>query len=160
MVFACFYGWKKGPIYALPRDFESAKHGYSANSYITALEDCLLSVYLPGMIFMQDNAKIHKVKKTMAWFAVNGILLVNWSPYSPDLNLIEHLWNDLKALVYKIRPDIERVKGGEDAIRLALWEALEEAWEKILEKRLLGLINSMHDRMQAVIDAEGWYTRY
>jgi hypothetical protein len=70
------------------------------------------------------------------------------------------LWNDLKALVYEIRPDIERVKGGEDAIRLALWEALEEAWERIPEERLLGLINSMHDRMQAVINAEGWYTRY
>ncbi len=62
MVWACFWGLERSNLYALKRDFESKKHGYFARSYINVLEDNLLGIYQPGLIFMQDNAPIHTAK--------------------------------------------------------------------------------------------------
>ena len=101
--------------------------GYSANSYLEILDDNLLGIWQPGLIFMQNNAPIHKAKKVMRWFEDNGVVLTDWPPYSPDLNPIEHLWYELKKLVYQVCPDIDRVIEHKDTVREAVWKALEEA---------------------------------
>jgi hypothetical protein len=62
MVWACFRGLERSNLYALERDFEAKKHGYSARFYIHVLDDNLLGIYQPGLIFMQDNAPIHTAK--------------------------------------------------------------------------------------------------
>ena len=38
---------------------------YSANSYLEILKDNVLGIWQPGLVFMQDNAPIHKAKKVM-----------------------------------------------------------------------------------------------
>ena len=134
--------------------------GYSANSYIEVLKDNLLGLWEPGLIFMQDNAPIHTAKKVIKWFEDTGITVTDWPPYSPDLNPIEHLWNELKKLVYRVRPDIDDVTGGDEKVREALWEALEEAWELIDHELMKGLIDSMERRVKECIKAKGWYTKY
>jgi hypothetical protein len=64
MVWASFWGrGERCPLFILSRDFESAKFGYTANSYIEVLENRLLDSYYDGLIFMQDNAPIHTAKK-------------------------------------------------------------------------------------------------
>ena len=160
MVWAAFWGQGRSDLYKLARDFEAKKHGYSANSYIEVLEDNLLGIWEPGLIFMQDNAPIHKAKKVTKWFEDTGITVMDWPPYSPDLNPIEHLWRDLKKQVYEVNPDIDAVTGSDDTVREALWKALEEAWTLISGERRRGLIDSMHRRIEACILAEGWYTKY
>ena len=52
-------------LYKLARDFAAKKMGYSANSYMELLNDNLLGIWQPGLIFMQDNAPIHKAKKVI-----------------------------------------------------------------------------------------------
>jgi len=57
--------WKIGfTVYLLDRDFESKKHGYSAASYIKVLNHNLTGIWEPELLFMQDNASIHRVKKS------------------------------------------------------------------------------------------------
>ena len=53
------------------------------------MTDNLLGIWQPGLIFMQDNAPIHKAKKVIEWFNENGIEVIHWPPYLPDLNPIE-----------------------------------------------------------------------
>ena len=47
----------------MDRDFESKKHGYSANSCLEVLDamvaPAIAEINDPGYIFMQDNASIH-----------------------------------------------------------------------------------------------------
>ena len=101
--------------------------GYSANSYIELLNDNLLGIWHPGHILLQDNAPIHKAKKVMEWFNENGIEVIDWPPYLPNLNPIEHVWYVLKKLVYQVNPNIDLVSGTDETVREVLWKALEEA---------------------------------
>ena len=67
----------------------------------------------------------------MDWFEQKGINLFKSPPYSPDLNLIEHLWQKLKELVYKV--NLDNLTGGEDLIREELGKALKEVCKRILQ---------------------------
>ena len=80
----------------MDRDFEFLKHGYSANSYLEVLEAEVTPWHQTldkGYVFMQDNVSIHKAEKVKDWFKAHGIdLIIDWPPYFPDLNPIEHVW--------------------------------------------------------------------
>ena len=144
----------------LERDWESKKKGYSATSYLKVLNDNLVGIWMPGLIFMQDNALIHSAKKTKAWFQNMGIEVMEWPPYSPDLNLIENLWALLKKECFKIYPDTNSLKGKDDEAESKLFSILQEAWANIREEITEGLISSMARRVNALIAAKGWHTKY
>ncbi|RFU28819.1 hypothetical protein B7463_g7528, partial [Scytalidium lignicola] len=138
------------------------RHGvnqYTANSYLEVLEDQLLKIWEPGLIFMQDNALIHCANKTKKWFEDMAIPLTDWPPYSPDLNPIEHVWWHLKAKVLEIHPELKDLGSGEEA-KKALEDALIEAWELVDDRIILACLESMIRRRDAVIAAKGWHTKY
>ncbi|GBC07227.1 hypothetical protein RclHR1_07310019 [Rhizophagus clarus] len=104
------------------------------------------------IIFQQDNDLKYTAILTKQWFDDNSIEVLPWPPQSPDLNPIEHLWNDvdrqLKALNIEIR--------GKDA----LWEHVSQIWNKMALEACTKLIKSMPERIQDVINAKGDYTRW
>lgn len=52
------------------------------------------------MEFMNDNAFILTAGIIKNWFDEDEIPLVNWLPYPPNLNPIEHAWAKLKERIY------------------------------------------------------------
>ena len=119
MVWACFHGEGRSDFYKLARDFEVKKMGYSAALYIEVLEDNLLGIWESGFVFMQDNVFIHKVKKVTKWLKDHGEVIIDWPFYNFDLNFIEHVWYDLKKLVYEVNPNIDSVSGFDDIVKEA-----------------------------------------
>ena len=160
MIWGAFGGSGRSNLYLLNRDFESKKHGYSAASYIKVLDHNLISIWEPGLLFMQDNAPIHKVKKSKLWFQEMGIEVMEWPPYSSDLNPIENLWALLKKEVYKVYPDLDLLQGKGDEAETQLFQILQRAWMNIRKQIIDGLISSMPRRCAAVIKAKGWHTKY
>ena len=99
---------------------------------------------------LQDNDPKHKSVLVRNWLFSNGISMLEFPAYSPDLNPIENLWNDLARGV-EARPasTVEELQ-----------DVIAEEWERTSPAYIRKLARSMHKRCQAVIDAHGNHTKY
>ena len=61
------------------------------------------------MTFMQDNAPIHTAKRVSAWVKDRAIPVLDWAPYSPDLNPIEHVWAYMKQWIHEQYPQLKKL---------------------------------------------------
>ena len=68
---------------------------------------------------MQDNARCHVSSDTKAWLQRNEIPVLDWPPYSPDLNPIENLWGTLTNVIYAEGKQYKKIKDLEIAVQLA-----------------------------------------
>ncbi|CAD6192324.1 unnamed protein product [Caenorhabditis auriculariae] len=79
-----------------------------------------------NMIYQQDNASVHASNSTLAWFAANNVVLLDWPACSPDLNPVENLWSVLVRRVYANAKQYTTVNGLKRAIR-AEWDGLDKS---------------------------------
>ena len=103
-------------------------------------------------IFQQDNARPHAARLTKNFLQAQGIEVLQWMPYSPDLNPIEHLWDELGRRI--------AASGWRPTTRPMLIQALQAEWNAIPQERIRRLVQSMRQRCQACVQAQGGHTRY
>ncbi len=101
---------------------------------------------------LHDNDKKFKSRLVGEWLHNNGVSTIDFPPYSPDLNPIENLW----AIIAR------RVEEHDCDSMEKLQDAIADEWDAVDKKKelLRSLVHSMPARIQAVIDAEGWHTKY
>jgi len=61
----------------------------------------MFSFGMQAILFQQNNAPVHKAYKVMDWLERNSIKVVEYPPYSPDLNPIEHAWAEVKKRLHQ-----------------------------------------------------------
>jgi len=71
-----------------------------------------------NLVLVLDNASFHKAKKIQELVESYGFKLLFLSPYSPDLNPIEHQWWVLKHNLAKMRTEAENFW---DDLKYTLW---------------------------------------
>jgi transposase len=104
-----------------------------------------------GELFQQDNDRSHTARGTMDYLEQN-INVLRWPSKSPDLNPIEHLWDQLDKRVRQRQPPPLTL----DQLR----QMLQQEWRTILRNNVRNLIESMPRRCRAVLVVRGGHTRY
>ncbi|CAD6196871.1 unnamed protein product [Caenorhabditis auriculariae] len=103
-----------------------------------------------GSVYQQDNDPKHTSLFVKDWFKSRRVNVMGWPSQSPDLNPIEHLWEELER-----RCANKRAKNCNEKFAQLLSE-----WNQIPMSTIDTLLNSMQRRCQAVIDARGFATKY
>lgn len=153
--------WRTGRTSIIPmkRDPLAPKNGFSSWSYQIALRDGLLPYYNKTRLFQQDNASIHCTEDIARFIYSYVIQLLEWPPNSPDLSPIENLWHILKRDLKRLFPHLKDLKNNrpnqEEFKRCVII-----AWDAIPQETIRKLMDSMRNRLCAVRDARGWYTKY
>ena len=115
------------------------------------MKPCALRFWPSGeWFYLHDNASYHGSYRSRTWFHNNGVSLIELPPHSPDLNPIENLWEDLKHRI--------ELRNAHNIAELK--EIVTQEWSNTSQLICGNLVDSMPDRMQAVIDAQGHKTRY
>jgi hypothetical protein len=137
--------------------------GLDADLYINILKEDLMDTLRDyqmdknRFILQQDNDPRHTAQKTMRYLksigiTVNSGRLLPWPAQSPDLNPIEHLWQELNNRLGRYS---EPPKGVNE-----LWDRMKREWYSIDKEFCRNLIRSMPARIRAVVRAKGWHTSY
>ncbi|KAJ3523873.1 hypothetical protein NMY22_g11245 [Coprinellus aureogranulatus] len=158
MVWGCIAKGRKGPLVVL--EYPGGRGGgMNTQRYISQVLEPQLKPFFEkmkkerrGPIFQQDGASCHKSKTTLRWLASNGIPLMDHPSKSPDVSPIEPVWLELKKML-RARPRMPTSVG-------ELITAVKECWERLAIADIDKYIDSMPQRVDAVIEAKGGHTRY
>ena len=139
----------RGPLWIMP-----PKTTINAKVYLSILKQ-KLPTWMPlheCTIFQHDGAPCHRANGVKRWMASENIIpLDSWPGSSPDLNPIEHCWAIVKKKVSDLRPT-----GEQDIIH-----KLKRVWtQEITDEYCRTLVESIPDRIQSVLNANGGSTKY
>lgn len=104
------------------------------------------------IMFQHDNDPKHASNSTKEWLEDNKIPVLPWPAQSPDMNPIEHLWNELDRRI-RSRPELPTSASD-------LWEIMQDEWKKIPPEFCRKLISTMPERVNDLKNARGGYTRW
>ncbi|KAJ8876176.1 hypothetical protein PR048_024085 [Dryococelus australis] len=143
ILWGCFTAFGVGPLVFV-------RGSMNTEAYCNILDNEMLPtlwrVYrMDPCYFQDDNARYHVSRATMQWYADNNVRRLDWPAQSPDLNPIEHIWDELDR---RVRARQARPKS---IAQLVEW--LQEEWRRIPVDVLQTLVESMPDRVAAVLAA-------
>ena len=117
----------------------------TAETYTAFLKEFLLPWYKKKslsfrkkLIFMHNNAPSHAARLTLGFLnklLVKNATIIEWPPYSPDLNPIENIWSIIKCNIY--------ANGKQFSSKDELWNVIKGAAKDISADEISKLTSSM-----------------
>lgn len=149
MIWGCLSAKGIGELHFVEGTVDSVKYTNILDNYMLPSKKKLYG-RKKNWLFQQDNARPHTSAHTTTWFVEHKIPLLSWPPNSPDLNIIENAWNQMKKEVEK---KIIRNKN-------ELMLAIAQAWSNLGKDYCQKLSNSMVKRVKDCYEAKGGRIKY
>ena len=100
-------------------------------------------------VLQHDNDPKHRVHIVTKWLDEKGVERLKWPSFSPDLNSIEHICDEVERRMRK-KPK------NEFELKQALLKACYDIGNEVTKK----LVDSFPNRLHEVIRMNGYPTRY
>ena len=140
----------------LPNDllsFKIVEGKFNSQDYIKLLKENIMPIiklnYGNNFWFQEDNASVHKSKEVRNFVNVNGIKVLDWPAKSPDLNIVEDLWNILSKTIYD-GPQFHRKADLTNSIKMAI-----DDFNSTKRHIVFDLYNSIRGRLCTVLSKHG-----
>jgi hypothetical protein len=148
MIWGCFSASGRGGMYPLPKNVTM-----NGERYQQVLQEHLLFWMnnFQCTHFLQDGAPCHASKRIKAFLSEQPFEIIDWPGNSPDLNPIENLWSYMK----------NKLKHKDISSGPKLIKEIKTLWTTGIPQDLCQkLSRSMPSRIQAVLAAKGYATKY
>ena len=148
LFWGCFSARGPGPLIRIVGTMKTQNYVETLSEHMLPhLQECFPD---GSGIFMQDNAPCHKSNVTMGYLHGHNINVIDWPPYSPDLNPIENLWAALKRKIQRVsRQTVTAVE-----------QITMENWNNNMQTTCQELVASMPRRIAECIKNKGGPTGY
>lgn len=129
-VSAGYWGWMSC---AGPGELVEIGSRFNTDAYLEILDEVAFPSIerqfgnIENIIYMHDNSRVHTARKIRDYLATRNVHVLNHPPFSPDFNLIEHLW----GVMEHDRPQlIQRTHDGLNEHVFNRWEDLRNRQSK------------------------------
>ena len=130
------------------------EENFDADIYINFLKEAMLEMKEfsgeENVVMQMDNARYHWTNQVLQFYQKNNIKVIDWPPYSPDLNPIENLWSIMK----------DKLKGKKFISMRSLKSKLIKLWENIDEDLVKRLCESIYNRIDTWMETKGGLINY
>lgn len=148
MVWGCFNYKKQGSLHFIDRIMDGKMYKNILQEHL--IQSASNMGLRRSFVFQQDNDPKHICNLVKKFINQSKINVLEWPPQSPDLNPIEHLWDEMDRKVKKSQRTSMKV----------FKNALKQTWDEIDSATLQNLVNSIPKRLKEVIKNRGYATKY
>ena len=139
-------------LIVLPGSLNGQRYRQVLENHLIPWAEALLGPRETAWRLQDDNAPPHRSQAVREFQEASRIRRIDWPARSPDLNPIEHLWDEVGRRVKQRDPP--------PASLAQLANALREEWEAVPQSIIRHLILSMPRRVRQVLQARGGHTCY
>ena len=107
--------------------------------------------YRNNWLLADDNARPHRTCVVDVYLHEQDIICMDLAPYRPDMNSIEHIWDEIGRGLEELNPQSVNLR--------QLGVVVHNIWQQIPLERVHTLVSSMPRRVRALVGPRGSSTQ-